>query len=303
MANVAVDLDALRRAGKITERALLRAYKLLESGERNGLKIADAVESVIYDSDAKPAFPCNVSPDHWAAHNAPTDDRPTDLSGARLVKIDTGAHVDGWIGDSAFTFVFDEAARDVAAAAKAALEAAMHKIRPGVSVSDVGREISRVAKEYGVRPVSNLGGHQIDRFILHAGLFVPNVPEGSAVFQEGMVVAVEPFMSTGRGYVRNGPVVNIFSLESTKARSRGAKMVVKYVSEEFGPLPFAEKWVLRKFGRSARIYLYELAKTGSIYQYPILVDSPGSVVGQFETTFYVDKDGAEPLIDIFKIEV
>jgi len=44
-------------------------------------------------------------------------------------------------------------------------------------------------------------------------------------------------------------------------------------------------------------------KTGAFYQYPVLVDSPGSVVAQFETTFYVDKDGAQPLIDIFQIEV
>jgi len=206
------DIDLLRRAGKITENALLRAYKLLESGERSGLKIADAAESEIYDAGARPAFPCNVSPDHWAAHNAPTDDNPTDLSSVKLVKIDSGAHVDGWIGDSAFTYVFDDSARHVARAAKAALEAAMQTIKPGVSVADVGKAISEVAKKFGVKPVSNLGGHQIDRYVLHAGLFVPNVPEGSAVIEEGMVIAVEPFMSTGRGYVRNGTQVNTTTL-------------------------------------------------------------------------------------------
>ncbi len=298
-----VDLDQLRKAGKITEQALMRAYHLLESGERSGLKIADAAEEEIYSAGARPAFPCNVSPDHWAAHNAPTDDSPTELGSARLVKVDAGAHVDGWIGDSAFTYVFDDSVRYVAQAAKAALEAAMDTIKPGVSVAEVGKAIQDVAKEYGVKPVSNLGGHQIDRYVLHAGLFIPNVPEGSAKIEEGMIVAVEPFMSTGRGYVRNGTHVNIFSLESTRARSRGARDVVKYVAENFGPLPFAEKWILRKFGSAARLYIYELAKTGAFYQYPVLVDSPGSVVAQFETTFYVDKDGAQPLIDIFQIEV
>ncbi len=298
-----VNIDLLRKAGKITERALLRAHKLLESGERNGLKIADAAEEKIYSAGAQPAFPCNVSPDHWAAHNAPTDDSPTDLGSARLVKIDAGAHVDGWIGDSAFTYVFDDSIRQVARAARAALEAAMQTIKPGVSVADVGKVISNVAKNFGVKPVANLGGHQIDRYVLHAGLFVPNVPEGNARIEEGMVVAVEPFMSTGRGYVRNGTQVNIFSLESTRARSRGAREIIQYVAENFGPLPFAEKWIIRKFGKSARLYIYELAKTGAFYQYPVLVDSPGSVVAQFETTFYVDKDGAQPLIDIFQIEV
>ncbi len=298
-----VDIDALKKAGKITERALIKAYRLLESGERSGLALADAVESYIYEAGAKPAFPCNISPDSWAAHNAPTDDYPTDLDSARLVKVDAGAHIDGWIGDAAFTYVFDESAADVARAARAALEAAMHAIRPGVRVSAVGRAISDVAKKYGVRPVANLGGHQIDRYVLHAGLFVPNIPEGTGVFEEGMVVAVEPFMSTGRGYVRSAPRVNIFSMEGKRARSGAARKVLQYVGQEYGPLPFAEKWLVRKFGRSVKLQIYELVRAGAFYQYPVLVDSPGSVVGQFETTFYVDRDGAEPLIGTLHIEV
>jgi methionyl aminopeptidase len=68
-------------------------------------------------------------------------------------------------------------------------------------------------------------------------------------------------------------------------------------------LPFAEKWIVRKFGVQAKLAFYELIKLGTLYPYPVLLEQPGSVVGQFETTFYVDKDGAEPMIDIFKIGV
>jgi methionyl aminopeptidase len=206
-----VDVDKLRKAGKITEKALLAGYKALESGERSGLAVADAVEKVVFE-EARPAFPCNVSKDNVAAHHAPTDADPTDLSSAKLVKIDAGAQVDGWIGDSAFTYVFtdDDVALRVARAARAALEAAMHVVKPGVSVREIGKEISRVAKEYGVKPVSNLGGHQISRYVLHAGLFVPNVPEGNATIEEGMIIAIEPFMTNGRGAVHDGTVANIF---------------------------------------------------------------------------------------------
>ena len=295
-----MDVDTLRRSGKILERALHHAFKLLDSGERSGLRVADEVEQKILES-AKNAFPCNVGVDHVAAHFAPTDSDPANLSNAKLVKIDAGAHINGWISDAAFTYVLDDTQGKLARAAYDALYEAVHAIRPGMRVSEVGRIISSVAKKYGVKPVENLGGHQIEQYNLHAGLFIPNVPEGNAVIKEGMQIAIEPFMTDGRGFVSNGPSVTIFSLKKDRARSPIARQVLSYIKKEFGPLPFAQKWVERKFGNSARLALYELAKSRSIHQYPVLLERRGTYVAQFETTVYVDKDGAEVLIDVFDL--
>ncbi len=292
-----MSVEQLRKSGKILEDALRYAYELIESGERSGLKIADAVENRILES-ARNAFPCNIGPDHVAAHFSPTDSDPAPLDSAKLVKIDAGAHVDGWISDAAFTYVFDEGYRKLARAAYEALYEAVHAVRPGVRVSEIGQAISSVAKKYGVRPIENLGGHQIERYNLHAGLFVPNVPEGRAVIREGMILAIEPFMTDGRGFVSNGSSVTIFSLVRERARSPIARKVLSYVKSEFGPLPFSQKWVEREFGNAARLALYELTKSGSLHQYPVLLERSGTHVAQFETTMYVDKDGAEPIVDI-----
>ncbi len=294
-----IDVDALRRSGKVLEDALRRAFKLLDSGERNGLAIADQVESAI-DASARNAFPCNVGLDNVAAHYSPTDDDPAPLSGD-LVKIDAGAHIDGWISDAAFTYVLNPGTEVPARAALEALEAAIAAMKPGVPVSKIGSEISAVARKYGLKPISNLGGHQIERYTLHAGLFIPNVPEGTAVIEEGMQIAIEPFITNGRGHVSNGSKVTIFSLERPRARTPLARKVLKFVQDNYGPLPFAQKWVERQFGPSARLGLYELARSGAIYQYPVLLESPGSTVAQFETTVYVDSDGAEPLVDVFDL--
>ena len=265
------------------------------------MKIADEVEQMILES-AKNAFPCNVGVDHVAAHFAPTDSDPVNLSNAKLVKIDAGAHINGWISDAAFTYVLDDTQEILARAAYEALYEAVHAIHPGMRVSEVGRIISSVAKKYGVKPIENLGGHQIERYTLHAGLFIPNVPEGNAIIKEGMQIAIEPFMTGGRGFVSNGPSVTIFSLERDRARSPIARQVLAYIKKEFGPLPFAQKWLERKFGNSARLALYELAKNGSINQYPVLLERRESYVAQFETTVYVDRDGAEILIDVFDLK-
>lgn len=293
-----VDIDAVRRSGKLLSRLLRKAYDLLESGERCGLKIADALEAEAWES-AAPAFPCNVGPDHVAAHLSPAGAEPVNLRSARLVKIDFGVHVDGWISDAAFTRVFDEDYDRVAKAAYEALCEAVHVIRPGTCVAEIGKRIYEVAKRHGVRPVSNLGGHQIHRYRLHAGLFVPNVPEGKDIVKEGMLLAVEPFMTDGRGYVSDGATVTIYSLERRKARSPNARRVLQYIEDRFKTLPFARRWVESEFGEGGRLALYELVKGGSLRQYPTLLEERGSVVAQFETTVYVDKDGAEVIVDVF----
>jgi len=295
-----VDIDTVRRSGKLLSRLLRKAYDLLESGERCGLKIANALEAEAWEH-AAPAFPCNVGPDQVAAHLSPTDAEPADIRSARLVKIDFGVHVDGWISDAAFTYVFDENCNRVARAAYDALYEAVHVIRPGTCVAEIGKKISDVAKRHGVKPVSNLGGHQIHRYMLHAGLFVPNVPEGRGVVDEGMLLAVEPFMTDGRGHVSEGTSVTIYSLERRRARSQNARKMLEYIENRFKTLPFARRWIEKEFGKGGWLALYELVKGGSLRQYPILLEDRGSVVAQFETTVYVDKDGAEVIVDVFEL--
>jgi len=218
-----------------------------------------------------------------------------------MVKVDFGVHVGGWISDAAFTYVFDDALEGVARAAYDALYEAVHAVRPGVGVAEIGKRISEVAKRYGVRPISNLGGHQIGQYQLHAGLFVPNVPEGNATLDEGMLIAIEPFMTDGRGRVSNGSSATIYSLEGQRARSPIARKILQHVADRFRTLPFAQRWIEREFGQESRLAVYELLKNGSLHQYPVLLERKGSVVAQFETTVYVDRDGAEVIVDVFDL--
>lgn len=67
-------------------------------------------------------------------------------------------------------------------------------------------------KSRGFLPVANLTGHGSDQYCLHKGPNVPNIPgSGGAVLEEGMVLATEPFASTGTGFVHDGRREEIFS--------------------------------------------------------------------------------------------
>ena len=287
------DLEALRRAAKIHEKALRRGVDAILSGATD-LDVVLAVEKEI--EEAKPAFPVNICSAHVAAHYTPDAGESRPLHG--LVKLDVGVHVDGWITDAAVTVDLDGSWKNIARASYVALQRAIEVTRPGVRLMDVGETIWRTAKEFGVKPIRNLGGHQIERYNLHAGLFVPNVPEGSEKIEEGMILAIEPFMTNGEGLVRESNSVHIFSLRGSRARSPQARSVLAYVRDNFGPLPFALRWLEERFGRSVRLAVVELVRLGSLHQYPVLVERKGSQVAQFETTVFVDRDGAQPLVDV-----
>src|SRR2546425_3704343 len=81
-------------------------------------------------------------------------------------------------------------------AADDALQNAIKTFRGGVKLSDIGRVIQTTIGKYGFRPISNLTGHSIERYSIHAGKSVPNVPVLAAgKADEGEVFAIKPFVT------------------------------------------------------------------------------------------------------------
>src|SRR6267142_1282765 len=91
-----------KTAGKVHAKARDLAASLVVPGARLE-EVAEKVEGFIRKSGGKPAFPLNLSMDHWAAHYTPEIDDPLAFEAGQVVKVDIGAHVDGFPGDSATT--------------------------------------------------------------------------------------------------------------------------------------------------------------------------------------------------------
>ena len=113
------------------------------------------------------------------------------------MKIDIGVHIDGYIVDTATTVCFNSEYEEMVQTSRIALETAIRTIRPGISTSDLGSKIQGVIESRGFKPISNLTGHQIGRYMIHAGKSLPNVSHISfRKIHEGEVYAIEPFVTT-----------------------------------------------------------------------------------------------------------
>ena len=185
------------KAGKVAAEVLREAPKLVMPGE-SYLDVVESLEKMIVDGGARPAFPANISINEIDAHFTPEAGSEALLGETDLVKIDIGAHVDGCIGDCALTVDLSGEHGKLCEASKAALEAAVASIKPGMAVGEVGAAIEKEISARGYRPIENLTGHKIEPYLLHAGQEIPNIAsQGGYEIQEGDVFAIESFASAG----------------------------------------------------------------------------------------------------------
>lgn len=250
--------------------------------------IADFVEGMIQDEGFGIAFPVNISLNESAAHDTPSPDDTRVFAEGDMVKLDIGVHLDGYIADTACTVDLGNQPL-LCEASVAARDAAIQAVRPGVAIGTLGGIVAHEIKSRGFVPVANLTGHGLDQYCLHTGPNVPNIPGvGGAVLEEGMVLAIEPFASTGTGFVHDGRREEIFSqIVRRPVRLPAARKVLSEIEGRNG-MPFARRHIHVK---SADLALARLLKDGIIRSYPVLSDVPGSFVSQAEHTMIVTGDG------------
>jgi len=166
--------EALREAGRIASKVRDTTLAEIEPGMKVEY-ICDLVNQRVKDMGGKMAFPCNVDIDEVAAHYcAPINDK-TVIPERSLVKLDVGVHVDGYIADTAKTVCFDPSFDYLVEAATAGLDAALQTIRPGVRANEIGAAIEDAIKRHGAKPIRNLTGHKLARYVVHAGKSIPNI--------------------------------------------------------------------------------------------------------------------------------
>ena len=288
--------EALREAGKIASE--VRDTTLAEI--KPGMKveyICDTVNQRVEALGGKMAFPCNVDIDHVAAHYcAPLNDK-TVIPERSLVKLDVGVHVDGYIADTAKTVCFDPELDYLVEAAQAGLNAAINTIRPGIKANEVGAAIEEAIKRHGARPISNLTGHKLARYVVHAGQSIPNVDGlDKHLIYEGDVYAIEPFAvpTNADGKVMDGPPSNIYRMLKKRNVKGTAKKMMQYIQKEHRTLPFASRWVMRKFNTPKGAAAFqELLNSKCIMSYPQLIERTRAKVAQAEHSVIVTDDGCE----------
>jgi methionyl aminopeptidase len=278
-----------REAGDILSTVLEEARKRVEVGAST-LEVAEFAEERVRELGGGLAFPTNISLDEEASHATPTRDDDATF-GETVVCLDVGVHVDGYIADAATT-VDLRGESELVEASEAALDAALETVEAGVHTGEVGAVIETTIDEYGFNPIVNLSGHGLGKYDAHTGPNVPNRGVDSGVeLEAGMVLAIEPFATTGSGKVNEGAEEEIFELLETKSvRNRRARDLQETIETEFGRLPFAARWL---DSRRASMSLRRLKAANAIRGYPILKEDDGELVSQAEHTIIVTDDGCE----------
>ncbi|WP_456329046.1 type II methionyl aminopeptidase [Archaeoglobus sp.] len=278
----------LIEAGRILKQAAYEAAEKIAPGVKI-LGVAEFVENRIVELGAKPAFPANISINSDAAHFTPKRNDDRVFKEGDVVKLDVGAHIDGYIADMAVTVDLGDNT-ELVKASKEALDAAIEIARAGVSVSEIGKAIEEAITNYGLKPIVNLTGHGLLPYITHAPPSIYNyATEKGVTLEEGMVIAIEPFATDGVGRVGERSECEIYSLLNPRpVRMKMAREILKEIEENYKTLPFAKRWLKK----APDIIISKLAREGILRAYPVLTEVSGGLVSQWEHTMIIEEGGA-----------
>ena len=293
------ELEKYIQAGKIAREIRTEIRKTVKEGMPI-IDICEKVEGMTRQQGGKPAFPCNVSINDVAAHyTSPPNDKQT-IPEKAVVKVDIGVHINGYIADTATTICFDPEHEAMVQTAEEALAHAVEIMRPGLSITRFGSDIQKKIKTRGFKPVSNLTGHLIRRYIIHAGKSLPNVFNLSASrLREGEIYGVEPFVTEpdAVGRVDNLNEEYIFRYQKNKSlKNPYAKQILSYIKKNFLTLPFTERWLTKFMSNSNyKSAFAELLKSKAVMGYPVFVEESRKTVAQAEYSILIEKDGCRIL--------
>lgn len=287
------DYEKLKDVGKVSYEALQHAKGLVKVGTKV-IDVCEKAEEFIRSKGMVPAFPVNISINENAAHYTASISDATQFSDKDLVKVDLGARSDDVLGDCAVCVDLSGNYSKLVETAETTLEAALSKVKAGVELNSIGKEVERIAKEKGFQPIKNLGGHAIEREELHASIFIPNFDNGDTTkLEEGQVVAVETFVTTGEGFVVDGETLQIFQKTGDAIpRSEEARKVAESIDKNYKTYPFAIRWLSKEFASEfgIRKALNELNSLEVIESFPTLVERSNGIVAQAEKEVIVEKD-------------
>ena len=203
------DWEGLRKAAKVARVTLDVLAAQVRPGVTTGELDATAAQLfAAHGARSAPAlvygFPGTIliSVNDEIVHGIPGVRR---ITAGDIVKIDVTVEKDGYVADAAQSMVVEPAsvtARRLVTCATAAFRAGLAVARAGVRVNEIGRAVEREVRRRGFSVVEGLSGHGVGRTI-HEAPTVPNRydPFQSDVLTEGLVLTIEPMISTGSARV------------------------------------------------------------------------------------------------------
>ncbi len=199
------EIDALMKAG----RAMAEIREALKEAAKPGVttKELDDLAGKLFDEKGAvsgpkaeydfPGYTC-LSVNEQVAHGIPNNNK---LKAGDLINIDVSGHVDGYYADTGISFIVGDVdnadIQKICDVASSAFDRAMTKVKAGSKLNQIGKAVEREARDHGLNVIMNLTGHGIGRSLHEEPQHVLNYFDAweRTMLKEGMVLAVEPFIS------------------------------------------------------------------------------------------------------------
>lgn len=199
------EIEKMRRAGEVVAICHCRVRQAIAPGVSTG-ELDTIVRDTIIEHGARSNFFGHhgfrgyicASVNDEIVHGIPGSRR---LEDGDIISVDIGAIVDGFHGDSAWTYgvgMISEAAGRLLADTEAALEEGIRAARTGNRLGAIGHAVESYAAPRGYGIVREYGGHGIGRQMWEEP-HIPNHgnPEGGSRLKRGMTLAIEPMLTLG----------------------------------------------------------------------------------------------------------
>jgi methionyl aminopeptidase len=200
------EIGLLKESNMLVSRTLAEIALLIRPGITT-LYLDSVAETYIRDNGGTPAFKgyggfpgtlCTSVNDE-VVHGIPSD---YTLKEGDIISIDCGVILNGWYGDSAYTFAvgeIDDEVNRLLYYTKASLEDGVKEAVAGNRIGDISWAVQNKAESGGYSVVRELVGHGLGKR-LHEPPEVPNYGRRGTgpKMQKGLVICIEPMINLGR---------------------------------------------------------------------------------------------------------
>jgi curved DNA binding protein len=254
------------------------------------------------------AFPTCVSVNNCICHYSPLiSEADTVFADGDMIKIDMGAHIDGFIAVVAHTVVIGASAdspvvgkkADALLAAHLASEAALRLVKPGNETYDVTDVVGKIGEAFECKPVEGMLSHQIEQNRIDGEkTIIQNPSEAQRKEHEKYefalheVYAVDVLISSGEGQGREKEAkITVYKKtdDTYMLKMKTSREFYSKVNKQFGSMPFN----LRSMDdeKKARMGVVECVAHKLIEPFQVLYDKEGTHVAQYKFTVLLMPNG------------
>uniref|UniRef100_A0A2M3YZC2 Putative metallopeptidase n=1 Tax=Anopheles braziliensis TaxID=58242 RepID=A0A2M3YZC2_9DIPT len=313
-------VEKYQKAGEIVNRTLLATIKACVVGasakaicqKGDNMLQQEADKQYKNDEEMKKgvAFPTCLSVNNCICHFSPSRNDPDYvLKENDVVKIDLGAHIDGFIAVAAHTIVIGATpelkckgrAADVVLAAYHAGQAALRLLKDGTDNYAVTEAVQKIASDFDCKPIEGMLSHQLKQFridgektIIQNPTIAQKKEHEKCKFEKYEVYAMDVLISTGQGLGKElDTKVSIYKKteENYLLKLKSSRAFYAEVKKKYGPMPFN----LRNFEEEAKAKMgvTECVAHKLVEPFQVLFEKHNEFVAQFKYTVLILPNGLQ----------